>query len=378
MALLDDHEVVERIHEFIDTGETFVGEMSWREPVANYLERDRFDRELALMRRSPVVVCPSAALDEPGSYLARDVAGVPVLAIRGDDGAVRVLRNACRHRGVQVAEGTGCRHTFVCRYHGWSYGKDGELRHVPHEHGFPGLDKEERGLVPVSSVEAGGLVFATLDGDAPAAPDLPIAELVPGDHRVVDFQDVVLEANWKIFMESFLEGYHIRSTHANTFYPIQYDNLNWIEFAGSSTRIAFPYRSIERLRDEPLRPGAIGYYLTYVYHLFPNVIVATTPGVVNTIVLEPLSPSTTRMASWFTRVPGPKPLTSKKDGKVKGPDYKAALAEDQAMVTSGQRGLATGANEFLEFGLFESAIVRFHERLASALEEQPVELSGAP
>ena len=56
-----------------------------------------------------------------------------------------------------------------------------------------------------------------------------------------------------------------------------------------------------------------------------------------------------------------------KSGVEKGPDYQAAVAEDQAMVASAQRGLASGANEVLNFGLFENAIVRFYERLERAL-----------
>ena len=375
-ALLDDESVVRHIHDYIDSGTTFTGDSSWREPTANYLSPDRFRHELAMIGRSTVVFCPSAALPEPGSYLARDAAGVPLLAIRGDDGSAQVFRNSCRHRGVQVAEGSGCKQAFVCPYHGWSYGKQGELRHVPHEHGFPDLDTATRGLVPVSSVEAGGLLFVNqssasergVDPTDSAAldPQLPVDDLVPSDHILISHSETVIETNWKLFMESFLEGYHIRSTHKTTFYPIQYDNLNWIEYVGSSTRVAFPYQSIEKLRQAPFEPGSINYYLTFVYHLFPNVIVATSPGVMNTIVLEPMSPGTTWMSSFFTGFPRDTSTKSSKRPK-KRPDYQAALAEDMAMITSAQRGLATGANEFLEFGLFEGAIVKFHQRLERAL-----------
>jgi len=81
-----------------------------------------------VFRRQPTLFCPSAALPDPGSYLARDAAGTALLAVRGRDGRVRVFRNACRHRGVQVAEGEGCRTAFVCPYHQWVYGLDGCLR----------------------------------------------------------------------------------------------------------------------------------------------------------------------------------------------------------------------------------------------------------
>ena len=66
---------------------------------------------------------------------------------------------------MQVAAGSGCAKAFVCRYHGWTYRLDGTLSHVPHEHGFPGLDRPSHGLVSVRVVERSGLVFVTQDGE---------------------------------------------------------------------------------------------------------------------------------------------------------------------------------------------------------------------
>ena len=77
-------------------------------------------------------------------------AGTPIVAVRGADGKVRAFRNACRHRGMQVASGTGCQRAFVCRYHGWTYNLEGRLRHIPHEEGFPGFDKNDHPLVPLA------------------------------------------------------------------------------------------------------------------------------------------------------------------------------------------------------------------------------------
>ena len=48
-----------------------------------------------------------------------------------------------------------------------------------------------------------------------------------------------------------LEGYHIRSTHHDTFFPLQYDNINVVEAFGRNSRISFPYRRIEKLRRVP-------------------------------------------------------------------------------------------------------------------------------
>src|SRR5215470_13343987 len=113
--LMDDQCVAQRILDHIEHGTTDLGQDIWREPVDNYRSPERLDAEVALVfRRSPTPFCPSAALPDVGSYVARDAAGTPLLAVRVDDGTVRVFRNACRHRGAQLANGAGCAKSFVC------------------------------------------------------------------------------------------------------------------------------------------------------------------------------------------------------------------------------------------------------------------------
>ena len=279
-SLSDDPSVVQRIFDHIDHQTTDLSEGTWREPVENYRSQERFAGELGLvLRRYPTPFCPSAALPETGSYVARDAAGTPILAVRGSDGRVRAFRNACRHRGTQLVGGAGCEKAFVCRYHGWTYGLDGRLHHVPHEHGFPGLDKSTRGLVPVDTVELQGIVFVTQE--EPALTDTNLDQLPPliaPGLRLEQTVEQEARANWKILVEGFLEGYHIRSTHAQTFYPVQFDNLNVVEGFGRNNRVTFPYRAINKLRAIPPADRSADGKLTYVYHLFPNVMVATFPG----------------------------------------------------------------------------------------------------
>ena len=94
--------------------------------------------------------------------------------------------------------------------------------------------------------------------------------------------------NWKVLVEQFLEGYHIRSTHKDTFYPVQYDDLNVVETFGPNSRITFPYRNIERLRDRPESTWTIDARVTYLYQLFPNVMMATFPDLVSVVVIDPV------------------------------------------------------------------------------------------
>jgi len=105
--LASDAAIVEQIHAHIANGTTDLADGTWREPVANYRSTERFIAELELVRTRAVAFCPSAALAEPGAYVSRDAAGLPVVAVRGDDGAVRAFRNVCRHRGAAVVCGAG-------------------------------------------------------------------------------------------------------------------------------------------------------------------------------------------------------------------------------------------------------------------------------
>ena len=98
--ILSDVEVIDRIFHHIDNKTTDLGDNDWQEPTSNYSCPDRFAREQALFKRLPLPFCPVAALPDVGSYVARLAAGVPIVAVRGEDGVIRAFRNACRHRGV--------------------------------------------------------------------------------------------------------------------------------------------------------------------------------------------------------------------------------------------------------------------------------------
>jgi phenylpropionate dioxygenase-like ring-hydroxylating dioxygenase large terminal subunit len=367
--LADDRTVAERILRHIDRGTTDESDAVWREPVGHYRSPERFAAELAVLRRTPTPFCPSAALAEPGAYVARDAAGTPILAVRGPDGRARAFRNACRHRGTQLASGAGCEKAFVCRYHGWTYDLDGALRHVPHERGFPGLDKRTHGLVPVATIERQGLVFVTQDGGA--APDDLVDELgglLGRDHRLLAVDEREVAANWKVVVEGFLEGYHIRETHRETFFPIQYDNVNVVEAFGPHSRIAFPYRRIERLRAVSPDARTIDGLFTLVYHLFPNAMLATFPHTVVVVAVEPLAIDRTLLVTSTLARPGRDDVAGAEAIRRSGDFVVAGAAEDRAVACAVQRGLASGANDCFEFGRFEGAIAHFHRTLDAALD----------
>jgi choline monooxygenase len=373
--VLTDSEVIDRVLNHIDNKTTDMGQEDWQEPVEHYRSIERFNAERALMRRLPIPFCPEAALPENGSYIARTAAGTPLIAVRGDDGVIRAFRNACRHRGMQVAlssgetGGTGCVKLFKCQYHGWAYGLDGTLQHVPHEHGFPDLDKETRPLVPVEVEVSGGLVFITQEEPVGrgALADLP--SLIASDQVVFDSGESTSEVNWKLNMEATLEGYHIKPTHEKTFYPYGYDNLTLLEEIGPNSRVTFPFRRIEKLREIPAAERKIDRMVTYVYNVFPFVTVAHLSNHTTINIAEPVSPTLTRYYNYKMGVLDPSKSQVDLERAKKDASFVADTGgrEDAAVVRAIQAGIESGANTHFTFGRFERAIVHFHKQLSANL-----------
>jgi choline monooxygenase len=381
----DDVEIVRRVLAHIDAGTTDEGE-AWREPVENYVKPARFAEELRLLRAMPSVFVPSVAIPNPGDHAERVSFGVPLFAVRGRDNRARVFRNACRHRGFALVEGAGCSHALVCRYHGWTYRLDGSLSHVPHADAFPDLDPSTRGLVEVESREVDGLIVigpldpagAPQDGADEALSSMaslsdgsPWRDILPSVDRPVFIGSGSRAFNWKVFVEQFLEGYHIKSTHKDTFFPLQYDDLNVVETFGPNTRITFPYRNIEHLRDRPETSWTIDARVTFVYHLFPNVMLATFPNLVVMVALDPVDIDHTTinvysMARTDVADRGA-PAEFPADPFAAGSFIAQGTVEDNEMSAGVQRGLHAGANEFVEFGRHESAIGHFHATLDDRL-----------
>jgi phenylpropionate dioxygenase-like ring-hydroxylating dioxygenase large terminal subunit len=382
----DDLEIVRRVLAHIDAGTTDEGQ-AWREPVENYLDPGRFTDELRLLRSLPSVFIPSATIPNPGDHVERVCFGVPLFAVRDNDGRARVFRNACRHRGMALVAGTGCSHALVCPYHGWTYRLDGSLAHVPHADAFPDLNMATRGLVEVTSVEVDGLiVIEALDPDAvqpslrACAEDAMAAltegspsrdKLLPAERLVIE-ESAVRNMNWKVLVEQFLEGYHIRSTHRDTFYPLQYDDLNVVEMFGPNSRIAFPYRNIESLRHRPESTWTTQQRMTFVYQLFPNVMVATFPDQVIVIVVDPIDVDRSRVTTYTLATPEAADAAliavgRQSDARPAPSLLTRGALEDNEMSAGVQRGLHAGANAFVEFGRHESAIGHFHGTLSRRL-----------
>tara|TARA_B110000495_G_C22997496_1_gene588261 strand:- start:205 stop:1365 length:1161 start_codon:yes stop_codon:yes gene_type:complete len=371
----NDAELLDHILSHIDNGTTDLGDEIWYEPVENYSSKARFDSERRLMRRLPIPFCPVAALPEPGSYVARNSAGVPIVVVRDLDGTIRAFRNACRHRGMQLAEGSGYTKLFRCTYHGWAYRLDGQLEYVPHDHGFPNLDKDNNGLVPVHAVNIqSGLVFITQDEPVGPGALESLPDLLSDDQVLFDSDEHEDNINWKLTAEGTLEGYHIKPTHPESFFPYGYDNLNVIELQGPNSRVCFPFRRIEQLRDAPRENLSLDRMVTLVNRIFPFASVTRLAQHYNVSLAEPESPTRTRYFSYKLTLPIPDGGAPTEEILARAKKDAAFLSdtgnkEDAKVVSDIQAAIGSGANTHYQFGRFESAIGHLHRNLARYLAQ---------
>lgn len=370
--LLSDQAVFERVFNHIDNSTTDLGERVWREPSDNYYSQERFDAEIAMLKRLPVAYCPSAALPDKGSYIARSSAGTPLVVVRGLDGVVRAFINACRHRGMQVASGSGCSRAFVCPYHAWTYNLEGNLKHIPGQEGFPGVDAKQHGLVEVSAREKGGIVYVMQRGEITEDMLEDCLDYFSPEQQMFETEEMVDEANWKILNETLMEGYHVKSLHRETFYPYGLDNINLVEIYGANSRVTYPFRRIEKMRDVAPDQRRIDGLVTSVYLVFPTASVSVLSKHTNLAILEPLSPTSSRWVLYrmVNRAVDGKDIPleeAQRDALFVGD---SGQIEDREAARAIQQSVSSNGNTHFTFGHFESAIVNFHQHLAKYLDNQ--------
>ena len=365
--------LIERALALIETHATERGEPALS-PVQRYLDPARYQREIKrIFHEYPVALCPSASLAEPGDSLAIDVAGVPLLLVRGDAGTVNGFINACRHRGTRL-QGAGMQNqrSFVCPYHSWTYGLDGALRGRPHGEDFPHAPAKDCALVRVPTAEALGFVWAiprAVGAGESAQFDINVYlgrfgndlrhwgydTWVPFHQR--EFANA---ANWKMPFEGNLETYHFQYAHRNSIAGLFYDNLLMADHDGPHHRIFLPKRSIETLRGQPQGQWEAGPHANIIYFFFPATFILHEGDHANVFTVLPEAVDRSRVLG-TTLVPA-MPVTDKAINywRKNVDSFWGALDEDFALGVSAQSTLASGANRALYFGATEWCAAKFH------------------
>ncbi|TDC67744.1 (2Fe-2S)-binding protein [Actinomadura sp. GC306] len=249
-------------------------------PTGGYSPESHAEEVEVLFRDRPLVLCLSGALPEPGTYWTVDLCGVPVLLTRDAGGRVRAMANACRHRGVRVADGAGRAKRLTCPFHGWTYDLAGRLDRVPFGEAFEGMCLADKGLVELPVAEGYGLVIGRLrPGPVPDVDDYLGPELA-GELAMLGFADWEphgephvhrVAANWKVTLDTFRENYHFNVLHRRTLATYAHGGVLTFDALGPHLRNCSALRSIDELRDVPEEDwGDVSRHFSYQYALFPN------------------------------------------------------------------------------------------------------------
>ena len=190
-------------------------------PASWYCDPERYRRERErIFAREWILFAHEAQLDGPGAALADTLAGWPLLVLRTPEGELRGFHNVCRHRaGPLLFDGAHRCRELRCRYHGWLYGLDGRLRHAPDFGDAEDFDPAALSLVPVRVASWRGFVFVNLDLEArdledAIRPFARVAAAAPLEGATLHgAESVDIACNWKVYVENYLEGYHIPMLH---------------------------------------------------------------------------------------------------------------------------------------------------------------------
>jgi len=366
--------ITERLFAHLDAGTTDMAPGEGRVPVSDYTSPERFAAEQrTLFRRVPIVVGHASEVAAPGSFFTHDALGVPLLVARDGAGAVRAFLNVCRHRGARVvreANGEG-KKAFSCGYHAWTYALDGSLLHQPHAEGFPETPRCDRGLVPVPVAERAGLVWAV---PAPRATiDLPgflgpladeLDALALGDHVVHRTATVRRRFNWKLIIDAFLDGSHIRQLHRASVARFFHDHLNVSDPFRPHIRSAVARKGLERARGAPPEVSRFRDVVSLTYFLFPNTVLVLHPDYVSRITIFPEGVDGTAFTHTML-VPAAEATEERRAHWERSWEliHGGVFEEDMGAAEWIQGGLGSGANETFVCGRHELPILLFHQEI---------------
>lgn len=277
-----DRRLLERLVARIADGSTDESARMRMEDPADFLSTERHARERErLFLRTPQVVGFAGELREPGSYLATEILGHPVLVTRDEEGRLHALRNACAHRGGRVASGHGKRGALSCRFHGWTYSLDGSLRGVPRGECFD-VDPARCALPRLAVSDRSGMIVVGLDPAMQPAVDAHLAD-IEGElaglnlerAETLDTRRYEISASWKLVAAVSYESYHFATLHRDTV-ATMFSSSAICDFFGRHSRWCFGLKQVAELaaQDRAAWPERIPAVLSHQF--FPGTVVIIT------------------------------------------------------------------------------------------------------
>jgi choline monooxygenase len=331
---LSDTELTEEIEAALSRGVTLSPRWYLDEAIFRAEQRTVFGRGWQF-------ACHVEQVANPGDMVPVRAGQVPIVVVRDKASELRAFVNVCRHRGHEVVLEPCNRGTMQCRYHGWTFGLDGELRAAPRERREEAFDRSAFPLFRAQVDTWGPLVFVNPDLTAPSLATvlgsltdvavengLDISRMVLRDQR-----EYAVRGNWKAALDNMLECYHCPTGHPGFYEYYDVDPSTYLlQLHGAC--------SYQRgnLRDKPeAQAHKVDWGDFELYFIWPNTILI--PGPVSCIVMPmiPVDVGTTIMAPYTYFAPEIDEATAA--GYIGY--YDEIWSEDVELIESVQRGQAS-------------------------------------
>jgi choline monooxygenase len=304
------------------------------------------------------------------------------VVVRDAGGTLRALSNVCRHRASTIACGEGNCATLRCPYHGWTYSLDGRLLSQPEFEGVKDWDRAAVALPEFRMETWGPFVFVNLDPQAPGLPDVlgDIPEKVAnlgcdfGKLKYFERRDYVINCNWKVYVDNYLEGYHIPIAHPGLMREIDYSQYRTETFRYYSQQFA-PIRAMKPsdAGERFYAPGT-GLQEALYFWIFPNLMLNIYPDNISTNVIVPLShDKTLTIFEWFFHdVDSPKT----KERIEKAVAFSDEVQQEDILLCENvQKGLRSSTYDRGRYSVKrENGVHHFHMLLSEFLGEKGTEV----
>ncbi len=273
-------------------------EQAFTIPSSWYHDQEVFDFEQEeLFACNWQYVCHKDQLKYTGDVVHAVIAGNPILLIKTKDEGIRGFYNVCKHRGGPLAVKKGTTTVLQCQYHGWTYLTDGSLRGVPDWNLVELFDEKDFGLEPVELQSWDGLIFARIESGGTDLEEIVkgIAErIAPISLENLQFyreDEYDINCNWKVYVDNYLEGYHIPIVHPELANLLDYKNY---------VTESYPMYS---LQHSPFKGEDNVYQVSegeaFYYFLFPNMMLNILPGRFQMNLVEPISTNRCKVYFWY-------------------------------------------------------------------------------
>ncbi len=281
------------------------------------------------------------------------------------DNRIRCFSNVCTHRGNIVCNDSCKTKTLVCGYHGRQFDINGKMKFMPEFDDVANFPSKNDNL-PVIEMEAWkNLIFIINDKKCdlseligPLAERLSWLPIEKFQYRPDLSRKYNVKANWALYCDNYLEGFHIPFVHADLNSVLDYNDYTTELFEGGVLQIGIASEG-EQYFDIPNNSPDFGKKIAaYYWWLFPGLMLNIYPWGVSVNIVVPESVDKTRVI-YQGYVTDPDKL-----GQGAGGDLDKVEIEDQFVVEGCLRGVRSSAYDRGRYSPeMERGVHHFHRML---------------